>query len=148
MRIARWRWVMVPMVVVIVGCLPSANPELPRSFTMRLRSGGQAFEVAQPPTDVIAASALMAQLAREGTPVPMQHSRGVPVFGILSCTGEVMPCTPGPFEGDGPTSRPVWLVIYPELRIAGVDFPDVGWLLIDAVDGLADGLWVHRDRVH
>jgi hypothetical protein len=46
MRVARWRWVLILVIVVVAGCLPSAGPSIPAAFTEEMSSRGQMFSVA------------------------------------------------------------------------------------------------------
>ena len=122
---------LVPIVVLASGCLPSATPDLPASFANRLEERGWAFEVApQPTADLLTAADLVAQLAAVAPDVtPMLRTRAVPVFGMLGCTGAVVPCTPGGFGIPGGKPKPFWVVLYPDHT--GAD-GDVGWVLVDA----------------
>lgn len=141
MRVARWRWVLVPLVVLIAGCLPQPTLELPTSFADRLRERGWAFEVAPVPTAEVATAAnVVSELTGLMGYGPMVRTRAVPVFGILRCTGAVEQCQPGPLANPGSNPRRVWLVVYPER--AGAD-GDAGWVLVDAVARTGGSAYVH-----
>ena len=48
MGVGRWRWLLVPLVIVVAGCL--SRPTLPpASFLALVRSTGSSFAVAEPP---------------------------------------------------------------------------------------------------
>ena len=49
MRMARWRWVLVPMILVVAGCLPQPPPALPPSFLSEYNATGLPTFTVQPP---------------------------------------------------------------------------------------------------
>jgi len=129
-RVARWRWVLVPTVVVIAGCLPQPTADLPADFLSSFGDGAT-FTVQPPPagaTGQDVAAALRAQRLH-----PMVNGRAIPVFGVVDCHGN-MACTPGPAGAAGERET-VWLLVYPDCT----DGTDVGWAEIDAVKGLEAG---------
>jgi hypothetical protein len=125
MRVARWRWMLVPMVIVVAGCLPQPPPALPPSFLSQYSgASGPTFTVQTPPIgetgqDIV--GPLWALRARDNS--PMFRGRAIPVFGVIDCHG-VPDCT---WAGGGP-AQTVWVVLYPDCTDAAGDF---GWALVD-----------------
>ena len=131
MRVARWRWVLVPMVVVIAGCLPKPPaPDLPQSL-LSVYSGkdGQPTLTVQTPPAGQTGQDLAAALRASG-PTPMFRGRAVPVFGVMDCHGD-----PECVGGQGGPARTVWVVLYPDCTDGTGDF---GWALVDAQRGADD----------
>ena len=89
MRVARWRWVLVPMVVVVAGCLPQPAPAVPASVfeVFRSRKDGSTFSVQTPPAGLTGQD-IVATLRKRAirTSLPMVHLRGVPIYGTLECS--------------------------------------------------------------
>ncbi len=55
----------------------------------------------------------------------------------MDCRG-LPRCQPGPGGTDGGPARTVWVVLYPDCSTDA----DVGWVVIDAAKGVADGsIW-------
>jgi hypothetical protein len=136
MRVARWRWVLVPMVVVVAGCLPRPTPALPASFLDQFngRSGNPTFTVQPPPAGKTGQEVVAA--IRAGNPGPMPLGRAVPVFALVDCHGDP-DCIPGPGGRRGEPARAVWVVLYPDCTDPTGN--DIGWVVVDAVKGLAIG---------
>ena len=131
MRVARWRWVLVPMVVVVAGCLPQPTTNLPASFTEAFNGAGNPTFTVQPPPagagqEVVAALRVQDPMSRSG--------RAIPIFGVMDCHGKPG-CQPGPGGTDGGPARAVWVVLYPDCT----NGDDIGWVLIDAVNGVGHG---------
>jgi hypothetical protein len=130
MRVARWRWVLVQMVVVVAGCLPHPPLDLPPSFLSDYDgTSGPRFTAQTPPTgatgqDVVA-------LLRADRDSPMFRGRAVPVFGVMDCHGD-----PQCARDYGGQLGTVWVVLYPDCTDAAGDF---GWVLVDAELGLNNG---------
>ena len=80
---------LVRMVVLIAGCLPSAAPDLPVSFTEHLRDEGQVFTAmpassAEESLDAMVrriSAGYAARTHRDSVPL----GRAVPVYGVLTC---------------------------------------------------------------
>jgi hypothetical protein len=150
MQKARWRWALVPMVVVVAGCLPHANLDLPASFLAK--NGwpiGVTFTAQTPPTgqtgqDVIAA------LVADNSASPMFRGRVVPVFGVIDCHGNAH-CLPGP-GGEVGRARTVWVLLYPDCTDGDPtsvgtesDPSNVGYAVVDALDGIDPGTYTYKD---
>jgi hypothetical protein len=142
MRVGKWRWVLVPIAVLVAGCLPSPKSDLPASFENRLQESGWGFDVAPLPTaDVITAPDVVAKLAGVAADVsPMLRTRAVPVFGLIRCAGAVKPCQPGASSGLGTLPWPVWIVVFPDHASAD---GEVGWVLVNARDRFLSEFQVH-----
>lgn len=140
MRIARRRWVLVPMVVLLAGCLPSATQSLPASFIDDVRQGGWTFEAASPGPDAMSAAGVVAQLRGRTLYGAFLESRAIPVYGVLSCGSEPAGCQP-PRGAWGDKPGTVWLVLYPDSAIPG---GDIGWAMVDGIDGFS----LDRHMVH
>ena len=125
MRVARWRWAVVPMVVLVAACLPQPPPRLPPSFISEYYGGSRpAFTVQPPPAENMGKEIVAALRADPHVShVSMFRGRAVPVFGVFDCQG-VPNCT----GAEGPP-RAVWLVLYPDCTDATGDF---GWALVSA----------------
>ena len=138
MRLARWRGVLVPMIVLVAGCLPAATPALPTSFTDRVWT----FTAASPAAGTLSAAQVVAALRTQSLQLPNNDylaSRAVPTFGLLSCPAEVRECQALRIPEQ---PQPVWLVLYPD---TAPDSPDgMGWAMVDAVTGL-DGMYMTHD---
>ncbi len=120
-------WRILVLAALLAGCVPRSATDLPAEFKQEMEANGWAFEV----TPVMTADThanVVAQLASINA--PMFRTRAVPIFGLLSCTGEMQPCRPGPYGGEGDPSRPVWVVVYPDWI---GDPGDVGYALVDVV---------------
>ncbi len=134
MRVARWRWVLVPMVVVVAGCLPQPTPDLPESFLSAFAgTGGRPTFTAQSPPADATGEDIVATL-RAQNPESWFVGRAVPVFGVVDCRGDPG-CQPGPGGVVGGQARTVWVVLYPDCT--GPD--DIGWVVVDAVKGVVPG---------
>ena len=127
MRVARWRWMLVPMVVVVAGCLPQPTSDMPASFLSQF--GAVATFTVQPPPAGSTGQDIVAALRAEAGS-PMFAGRAVPVFGVIDCHG-VQHCTIDP---GNTAARPVWVVLYPDCG-AG----DPGWAVVDTVKGVDGG---------
>jgi hypothetical protein len=127
---------MLVLAVVIAGCLPSATPDWPASFTEHYGGadrGQSTFTTQAPPIgqtgqDVVGA-------LRGAPSTPMFLTRAVPVFGVIDCAG-IPDCQPGPGGFQGGPARAVWVVLYPDWVGPG---GDAGWALVDAVAGVDAG---------
>ena len=86
MRVARWRWVLVAMVVVVAGCLPQPPPALPQSFLLNFNGTSKPSFTVQPPPAGQTGQHVVAAL-RTGDDHPMFRGRAVPVFGVIDCHG-------------------------------------------------------------
>ena len=143
MRVARWRWVLVPMVVLVAGCLARSTAEIPADLATSFGSRATVTVLAPPPgatgQDVVAA--LRADNARRGLRGhggDMFRGRGVPLFALVDCHGDP-DCQPSPGGGVNGGSRTVWVVLYPDCA-AG---PGVGWAVVDAELSVGGGYsWV------
>ena len=136
MRVARWRSVLVPMVVLVAGCLPQPTPDLPASFLERFtgRDGDPTFTAQPPPAGQTGQD--VAAAIRAENPGPMPRGRAVPVFGRIDCYDD-QECVPGPGGRPGEPARTVWVVLYPDCTDSTGN--DIGWVVVDAVKGLAIG---------
>ena len=134
MRVARWRWLLVPMVVVVAGCLPRRRVDLPAGLLRTAFGDGATFTVQPPPAgqtgqDVVAA-------LRADNSAPMYQRRAVPVFGVIDCHAGPR-CAPVPGAAPGGPARTIWVVLFPDCptatgrRRAGS--------VVDAVMGLDGG---------
>ena len=124
MRVARWRWLLVPIVVVVAGCLP--GPNAPPGFNRYLRAEGHTFTLAQSDPDVLPADLVVAGI-RLST-LPTLHDAAGATFGILRCTAR---CGP---EFRGGDTLPVWIVVNPSWTAAN---GDVIWAVADALTSRA-----------
>jgi hypothetical protein len=134
MRIARWRWALVPMVVVVAGCLPQPATVIPADFLLSVGARGHATFTRQPPPAGQTGQDVVAAL-RADNPIAMYQGRATAVFGVIDCHG-FPECAPGPAGIRGAPPRTVWLVLYPECTNAT---GDVGWAVVDAVQGVPGG---------
>ena len=123
---------LVPMVVVVAGCLPRPTTDLPASFTEAFNgSGNPTFTLQEPPIgatgqDVVAALRVQDPMGRGG--------RAVPIFGVMDCHGNPG-CQAGPGGIDGGSARTVWVVLFPDCT----NGDDIEWVVIDAVNGVGHG---------
>src|SRR5512134_2918298 len=109
MRVARWRWVLVPMVVLVAGCQPSAG-QVPPDFTRTVDFFGGSFTASAPTNGTLPASEVMAIYLGDIVEPPdfmLTRPMGDPVFGILSCNDgdDCQFAEPG-------IPRAVWVVPY------------------------------------
>ena len=139
MRSPRWRWMLVPMIVVVAGCLPGATPALPAQPTYPHPSpieSGRSRRRLPAPARLSAAQVVVAPLAQRGQNTSLDYlgSRAVPIFGLLSCPA-VKEC-----QALGIPEQPqaVWLVLYPAGSAGG---HGMGWAMVDAVTGV-DGMFM------
>jgi hypothetical protein len=131
MRTTRWRWVVIPMIVLVAACLPQQPAfDVPGSFTAVFSGDGYPTFTRQPPPGGETGEDIVAAL-RNYAQVPMVDGRAVPVYGLIDCHG-VQGCAPGPA---------VWVVFYPDC----LDYEgnDVGWVIVDAVTGVDDGIMMN-----
>lgn len=139
MRVARWRWLLVSMVVVVAGCVSSAMRGLPASFEDDLRKGGWTFAPATPGPDAMPSGSVVAELRQHSLYGAFVESRAIPIHGVLGCTLVACPASGGPW-GNAPGT--VWLILYPDSAVPG---GDIGWVLVDGVAGYeSDRHVVHR----
>ena len=132
MRVARWRWVLLPMVVLIAGCLPQPASVLPLTFVSKYDGIDLPTFTMQTPPTVESEQEVIAAL-RASQMTPMFQGRAVPIFGVMDCRG-VPQCT---HNAGGP--RTVWVVVFPDCTNRG---GDVGWAVVDTVKGLGGGsIW-------
>lgn len=131
MWVGKWCW-LVPMVVLIAGCLPQPAPTLPDSFLQQIGTGGVAVQAASVPLGLVDDVDVVAALRADGAS-PMFRSRAVPVFVEARCTRTERCVWPG---GQDWRTRPLWVVVYPEW--VGVD-GEVGWVMVDAATGVESG---------
>jgi hypothetical protein len=138
---AKWPWVLVPMVIVVAGCLPKP-PDVPAdalahaiayfgneaTFTEQPRPAGQTGQ------DIVAALEAKAPFGmlggRVATPV---------LFGLLDCHGR-RACAAGPEGKEGGPPRMVWIVLYPDCTTPP-DQPEIGFAIVDAVVGVNSAFW-------
>ena len=123
MRIARWRWVLVPLVLVVAGCLP--RPTLPpESFLQRVQFHGSSFALATPPPGAMTMDAAIrdAEMGLERNDTPVQA-----VYGTVTCP-DAPTCSQAFDTNSNPridrskvSAFPVWVVW--SLATTG---PDVG----------------------
>ena len=134
MRIPRWRWVLIPMIVVVSGCLPQPTPDLPGSLLQNLRGSAATFSVQTPPageTGQDIAAALVAKAPADA----MFRGRAVPVYLVIDCHG-TPGCSPAAAGSlGGPVA--IWVLLYP--GCTGSAPGDFGWVIVDAVAGLEGG---------
>ena len=126
------RWTLVTMVVVVAGCLPDTSPSMPASFLEEFsgRDGKPTFTIQPPPAGSTGQDVAVALRAEE----PKFRGRAILVYGVLDCRDD-RGCSPG---GGSGTFRTVWVVLYPDCT-GRVDPTDVGWAVVDAVNGIDDG---------
>jgi hypothetical protein len=139
MRLSRWRWTLVPMVVWLAGCLSRPPSALPADVVLGAFGPGQATVTVQTPPAGQTGQDIVAALRAD---VPMAGSRGLPVFAVVDCHGNPG-CTPGPGGIPGGPARTVWVVLYP--ACVDADGHDAGWVVVDAVKGV-DGGYVVNDQ--
>ena len=135
MRVARWRWVLVPMIVVIAGCLPQPPASMPASFLQAFsgRDGNPTFMI-QPTPDGSTGQDVATAIREEE---PRFRGRAVPIYGVLDCHGDRR-CTPGTMGDGSGAARTVWVVLFPDCT-GRADPTDVGWAVVDAVEGIGNG---------
>ena len=138
MRVARWRWVVMPMVVLIVGCLPRPTPVVPESLISQFGTAAT-FVVQTPPVGATADDAVAALRARNSG--PMFRGRVVPVLGLMDCHGDPE-CVPSPGVAGGGGARSVWVLLYPDCT--DPTQTDIGWVVVDAMNGVASGYAVNN----
>ena len=135
MRTSRPALLLLAIAIALLGgCALGLKPtaSLPASFTEDyVRAEGMTFTAAQPP---VPADAIVAALRDQNG-----QRAAVPFFGVLSCTGAIEGCQPGPGGFMG-SARTVWVVIYPDWT--GRD-GDVAWVVVDAITGLDNGTLGH-----
>jgi hypothetical protein len=130
MRVARWRWVIVSLVVVVAGCLPQPAFELPPSLLEEFGGPGVTFTVQPLPAGATGQDVV--ETLRENSEA-MFRGRSVVVFGRLDCHGR-RGCTPGPAGTPG-GARMVWVLLYPDCKATGST--EAGWAVVDATNGVA-----------
>ena len=131
MKGARWRWVLVPMVVVVAACLPHPSTDLPASFNEAFNhEGNPTFTLRQPPAGATGQDVVAVLRVQD----PTLRGRAVPVFGVMDCLGNPA-CQPGPGGTGGGPARTVWVVLYPDCTSGG----DFGWVVVDAITGINGG---------
>ena len=130
MRVARWRWVIVSLVVVVAGCLPQPAFELPPSLLEEFGGPGVTF-TAQPPPAGATGQDVVANVRAEDAGEAMFRGRSVVVFGRLDCHRR-QGCTSGPAGTPG-GARMIWVLLYPDCKAAGST--DAGWAVVDATNG-------------
>jgi hypothetical protein len=124
MRVARWRWVLVPIVVVIGGCLPQPTAlDLPASLVSSFGPTPPTFTVLPPP-DGTSGQDIVAHL-RPNMGEPMFAGRAVPYFVGIDCHRSPQ-CSTTALGPPGGTET-AWLVLYPDCT--GPDDGDFGWVL-------------------
>jgi hypothetical protein len=138
---------LVPMVVLIAGCLPQPPPapvvgcnlvptaaQAPRGFLSHLHRQGDMMTVSAPPAGVISAAEVMAILCgARGTPPFMFPNPATPIYGVISCV-EAATCQDkfsGSLVQPGETLA-VWVVGFP--GTAGAATGDA-YAILDAVSG-------------
>ena len=133
MRVARWRWVLVLMMVLIAGCVPSAMRGLPASFEDDLREGGWTFAPATPGPDAMPSGAVVGEMRQHSLYGAWVESRAIPIYGFLGCTLVACPASGGPSGGPwGNAPGTVWLILYPDSAVPG---GEIAWVLVDGVAG-------------
>ena len=131
---------LVPMVVVVAGCLPQPRPDLPASFLRQFTGPDQPSFTVQTPPAGQTGQAVVAALQAEDPTVRLFRLRAVPVFGVVDCHGkqdcETLLWSDRDVRGQ---ARNVWLLLYPDcIQRAGED-EDVGWAMVDALMGPEGG---------
>ncbi len=137
MGVARWRWVLVPMIVLVAGCLPHPTPVVPASLISQFGTAAT-FVVQTPPAGATAKDAVAALQARN--PDPMFRGRVVPVLGLMNCNGDP-DCVPSPGVMGGGGARSVWVLLYPDCT--DPTGTEIGWVVVDAINGVAGGYAVN-----
>lgn len=144
MRVARWRWLLVLMMVVIAGCLPRPTAStLEAAFTRYLDAAGMTFTPADPGEGVMSAEEVVAAVQSTTGADRLAGLAAVPVFGVLRCLEE-SECRPGPGALVGMNERPVWVLFYPDLEPEGRE--PGGWIVIDGPTGLQSGFEIQTPR--
>jgi hypothetical protein len=140
MGVGRWRWLLVPVVIVVAGCLP--RPTLPpESFLVRVQSTGSSFAVAAPPpgslthrrTPVLSMDEVIntAKHAMEND-TPVQAIYGTVTCPDATTCSQAFDTNPNPrIDRSKVSAFPVWVVW--SLATTG---PDVGlWVAYNADTG-------------
>ena len=122
MRVARWRWLLVPMVVVVAGCLPHASA-LPESFIEYIATGTTG-PCSRPSPRQRKSGRTRGSPPR--TREPMFRGSRDPGFGRIDC--QVADC--GRCSGPAPVRTRA--VLYPDCT----DGKDIGWVVVDPAQGL------------
>jgi hypothetical protein len=129
MGVGRWRWLLVPMVVLVAACVPQP-PELPAAFVDRYsQPGNPTFTVRRPPAGETGQDIVAALQANR----PWTHDRVELVYGVMDCHGQkdCWPVSDGHYRGG---ARDVWVVTYPDCT-GRVGLGPPGWVVVDAVGG-------------
>ncbi len=125
MRVARWRWVLLPMLVLVAGCLPHAStPDLPPSLLQAFGPTPPTLTILPPP-DGTSAQEVVSHL-RPNMGEPMFDGRAVPYFVGVDCHGNPQ-CSTAALGAPGGRES-VWVVLYPDCT--GPD-GDIGWVMVD-----------------
>ena len=140
MRLARWRWMLVPMVVLVAGCLPQPALDLPASLISSFGSTPPTFTVLPPP-DGTSAQDVMAHL-RRNMGEAMFDGRALPYFVGVDCRGSPQCSTTALGLPGG--RQTAWVVLYPDCT--GPD-GEVGWVLIGG-DKWGDGGFIANTPCH
>ena len=134
MRVARWRWVLVPMIVVVVGCLPQPTPELPADLLGTLGGNAASFTALPLPAGATGQD-VVTNLREEHPPDATFGGRAIVVFGRLDCHS-AQACIPGPLGSPG-GAQTVWILLFPDCQ--SPDGSTIGWAVVDATGGVSEG---------
>ncbi len=128
MRVARWRWVLVLMVVLIAGCLPQSTPDLPAEIHRAFEAQGMTFQASAPAADAMTAGVAL-RLIREHRARPFlgQEPLGPAIYGLASCV-DADRCARGPSIG-------VWLIRFPGQQPNVAPPKPDEWIVVNAVTG-------------
>jgi hypothetical protein len=114
--------VLVLMVVVAAGCLPSTSRELPPSLAAQFRDSRWTFTPGSPGPEVMPAVQVVAELRAEGGgQATFLRTRAVPVYGLITCAPDLHCNISGTRRGGGERAHDVWLVLYPDTATASGD---------------------------
>ena len=130
---------LVPLVVVVAGCLPQPPPDLPADLLSKFGGapGQTTFTAATPPAGTSGQAIVIALRAQSAD--SMFRSRALPIFGVVDCHG-APGCAPGPGGAEGGPARTIWVVLYPACTDAAGSI--AGWVVVDAINGVKGGYYV------
>ena len=125
MRVARWRWVLIPVMVVVAGCVP--GPPLPPETIRAFEAEGMSFQASEPIAGSMTAGAALERIrANRSRPFVNLEPLGQPIFGIASCVDSSR-CAPGPPIG-------VWVFRFPGQQPGMAPRPDDS-IVVNAATG-------------
>ena len=129
MRVASWRSALIPMVVLIAGCLPQPPPALPPSFISEYSGASRpVFTVQTPPAGSTGQEIVAALRASDTSPM----FRGRAIRSTASSTATASPIASMPGGHHGPSR----LLLYPDCTDATADF---GWAIIEVGKDVSAG---------